>query len=268
MIFSDYHVHTNYSIDSDEPMEESICVAIKRGLEEIVFTDHLETLDPKEPIKDVIDYKRYIQEIQYLQEKYQKKIAIKLGAEINLEKDLRQQYNYFINEVPFDFIIGSIHAVDFVDVGTRAYYGGLRVEEYHEKYYQNMLEVLQNDFSYSVLGHLDYIVRYGGYKNNIVNVEKQRQYLEPIMKKAIENGKGIELNTSGIRYNLKDVHPSREILSLYYELGGEIITVGSDSHMASTIAQDFDLAEKLLIDIGFKYYTVFDKLKPDFVKLG
>ncbi|MDO4710980.1 MAG: phosphatase, partial [Peptostreptococcaceae bacterium] len=72
----------------------------------------------------------------------------------------------------------------------------------------------------------------------------------------------------GLRYNLKDVHPSREIISLYRELGGEIITIGSDSHVASTVGQDFDLAEKLLMDIGFKYYTVYDKMQPSFLKLG
>lgn len=268
MIIADYHVHTDYSIDSNEPMEESIVSAIARGLTEIVFTDHLETLNRNEQIQDIIDYKKYIQEMDLLRDKYFDKIKIKLGAEINLESDLSEQYNACIEEYPFDFIIGSIHAVNFIDVGMPPYYGGLTVDEYHEKYYKNMMDTLRKEFRYSVLGHLDYIVRYGGYKNNIVNLDKQRQYIEPIMKKIISEGKGIELNTSGWRYKLKEFHPSKEILTLYHRLGGEIITIGSDSHRADTIAQDFDYAEKLLKEVGFKYYTIYERMKPHFIKLG
>ncbi|MDO4710979.1 MAG: PHP domain-containing protein, partial [Peptostreptococcaceae bacterium] len=106
MILSDYHIHSNYSIDSDEPMEESVCVAIKKGLKEMIFTDHLETLNRNEPIREVIDYKEYTEEIDRLQQKYAGQIKIKLGAEINLEAELCDQYNACIREFDFDLIIG------------------------------------------------------------------------------------------------------------------------------------------------------------------
>lgn len=268
MIRSDYHVHSDYSIDSCETMEESICSAIKCGLKEIVFTDHYETLNKHESLENVIDYEKYIADIDALRSKYAHCISIKLGSEINLEPDFMVSINNCIDRYPFDFILGSLHAVNYVDVGMPEYYKGLSVDQYHEKYFEDLIEALDHDFHFSVLGHLDYITRYGGYASNTVDLKKQGPYIEEILKKLIASGKGIELNTSGMRYRLNRFHPSEEILRLYHKLGGEIITVGSDSHVADTIAKDFGIAESLLMSIGFRYYTVYDGMSPKFVKLG
>ena len=81
-------------------------------------------------------------------------------------------------------------------------------------------------------------------------------------------GKGIELNTAGFKYGLGFAHPHISILKRYKELGGEVITVGSDAHQPENIAYDFDRAKEVLKDSGFKYYTEFKGRKPIFIQVG
>ncbi len=268
MIISDYHIHSHYSFDSSEAMQNIAQKAIDQGLKEIALTDHFETLDPNMNLNQIIDYKRYYQDVEELREKFAGKLTIRLGSEINLEKPMKSQMEDAINRYPFDFIIGSLHAVDFVDVGMSEYYGNLSVDEYHRRYFEDLLDAVKDGFTFSVLGHLDFVTRYGGYRNNIVDVRKQYDLLREILTNVIDLGRGIELNTSAMRYRLDDFHPSVNILRLYKELGGEIITIGSDSHTARTIAQDFELAEEVLLQLGYKYYATFERMKPILNRLG
>lgn len=268
MIRADYHVHSCYSIDSDEKMENSVLQAINLGINELVFTDHLESFDPTEPFEKIINYYNYRRDLERLEGKYKDKIKLKLGSEINLQLEYKDPVDHLIEEHNLDFIIGSLHSVNYVDVALREYYQTLSVDEYHEKYFKDLLTALKTGMKYSVVGHLDFVTRYGGYNNNKVDLGKQIDYIKPILEKVISDGRGIELNTSGLRYSVGSFHPSAAILSLYKELGGEIITVGSDSHQSNTIGMHFKEAEDLLLNLGFKYYCTFRKMKPSFVKLG
>ena len=90
---------------------------------------------------------------------------------------------------------------------------------------------------------------------------------DEILKTLISMGKGIELNTAGLKYGLGWAHPHPEVLKRYRELGGEMITVGSDGHKAEHYAWEFDKAEDILRDAGFKYYAVFRGRKPEFVRI-
>lgn len=267
MLAADYHVHSNYSMDSDERMSESIRRGIEIGLKEIMFTDHYEVFSAGDCLGNVINYTQYCEEIQEHRERNARQIKIGLGAEINLEPDVLAQYKNQMQRYPFDFIIGSLHNIHFMDIALPSFSRGRTVDEYHSQYFEAMLQRVEMDFPYSVIGHLDYVARYGGYSEKRVNLARQRKYIEPILRMVIESGKGIELNTSGLRYGLGAMHPNLEMLKLYRELGGEIITVGSDSHYARTVGQDFDKAKFVLQEAGFRYYTTFERLKPIFHKI-
>jgi len=88
-----------------------------------------------------------------------------------------------------------------------------------------------------------------------------------IFKELIEKGKGIEVNTAGFLYNLGFPHPDFDSLKRYKELGGEIITIGSDSHKVEHIGNNFAFVLEQLAHIGFKYITYFEDRKPVFVKI-
>ena len=125
---------------------------------------------------------------------------------------------------------------------------------------------LASDNGQLVLRTEDLVKRYGNY-GNILDDKPFDDIIEAILKEAINDGKGIEVNTSCYRYNLPDLTPSKHILTMYKDLGGEIITTGSDSHNPSQIAYKFDYIYSYLESIGFKYVCAFDKMKPQFIKI-
>ena len=91
--------------------------------------------------------------------------------------------------------------------------------------------------------------------------------MDEILKTLVSMGKGIELNTAGLKYGLGWAHPHPEVLKRYRELGGEIITVGADAHAPEHVGFAFEKVPQILKDAGFIYYTVFRKRKPEFIKI-
>ena len=165
----------------------------------------------------------------------------------------------------FDFIILSCHQVEDKEFWTQDFQKGRTQQEYNERYYQEILDVIKNYKDYSVLGHLDLISRYD--ENGPYPFEKIKPMIQEILEIVIKDEKGIEVNTSSHRYGLKDSQPSRDILKLYKELGGKIITIGSDSHKIEHLGAYINEAKELLKELGFEYYCTFEKMEPIYHKL-
>ena len=239
-MFADYHVHTEFSDDSVYPMEEVVKDAIKLGMDEICFTDHVdygvkEDWDSgrkieyrgSEPYANV-DYPRYMESIDRMRERYGGEITVRAGLEFGIQMHTIPRYEALFQSYPFDFIILSIHQVGDKEFWTQDFQRGKTQREYNERYYEEMLEVVKAYKNYSVLGHMDLILRYD--QAGIYPFEKVKHLIVEILKIVIADGKGIEVNTSSHRYGLDGTTPSVEILKLYRQLGGRIITIGSDSH--------------------------------------
>lgn len=268
----DYHVHTDYSDDSVYLMEDVVKDAIAMGLKEICFTDHVDygiKIDwdcgqeieyrNNEPLANV-DYPKYMAEIKHLQEKYQDQITIKCGMEFGMQTHTIPQFKKIYDRYDFDFIILSCHQVEDKEFWTGDFQNGRTQQEYNLRYYQEILDVIQHYKDYSVLGHLDLIVRYDKY--GPYPFENVKDIITEILKIVIADGKGIEINTSSHRYGLKDLQPSRDILRLYKELGGKIVTIGSDSHKKEHLGAYIEETKEELRQLGFDYYCTFDKMKP------
>lgn len=229
----DYHIHTENSFDSNQEPEAYIIKAIELGMDEIRFTDHHDFAYPIDNFElNVVDY---FLELEPLRSKYEDQIKIKIGVEIGLDLDFVDEINNFIASNPFEFVIGSIHVIN----GTEFYYGeyfkGLTKDEAHAKYFKTVLECVKKFDCFDVLGHLDYISRYGPYENKAVNYDLHRDIIDEIFMALIAKGKGIEVNTSGYR-TIKAPFPDFDLIERYYHLGGRVITVGSDSHSEATLA--------------------------------
>ncbi len=284
-MYADYHLHTAYSDDSVYPMEDVILDSIALGLEEICFTDHVDygiktdwdnpggiayrRGGPGEteriPLTNV-DYPRYAAEIQELREKYKDQIQIRMGLEFGMQVHTIPQYEDLFARYPFDFILLSVHQVDDREFWTQEFQQGRTQEEYIQRYYQELLDLVRQYHHYSVLAHLDLINRYdpaGPYP-----FEKIQPVLTEILKTVIADGKGIEVNTSSHRYGLADLAPSRQILSLYRDLGGTILTIGSDSHKKEHLGAYIRETMKELSEMGFRRHCTFAGMKPIFHDLG
>ena len=237
MYLSDYHIHSEISGDSEENLEVIFKTAIKKGLKEIAITDHLDIDYPKGISTFDLDFQKYIKILKVYKEKYRGRLNIKLGIELGLQPHLKN--NKYLNEIlqskDLDFIIGSIHCIEGKALENNDFFLGKTKEEVHEKYFEAVYKNIKIFDGFSVCGHLDFIKRYGKdhFKDHkIINYNKHREVIDKILKTLIEKEKGIEVNTSGYRYGINEPTPNEYIIKRYYELGGKIITVGSDAHNA------------------------------------
>lgn len=262
----DYHVHTKMSYDSNADIDCVINTAINKGMKYMAVTDHHDfDLDNRvfEQNPEV-----YYDTMAAFKKKYKSKITISIGIELGIEACHHIRLTEFMKRRPFDFVIGSIHGVDGLDPYYKDYWDGLSTEEGMRKYFCAILESLNVFDDFDVLGHIDYAIRYADNKEKIrYSYNTYSDILDKILKKTISMGKGIEINTAGLRKGLKDTNPSREIIKKYREYGGSIITVGSDAHTPSDIGGDFDTARQILTDCGFTEYCVFVNRKPVFLPL-
>ncbi len=268
MITADYHVHTSFSSDSIAPMESMIERAIELGFTRICFTDHMDYDYPdKYNFSFVFDPKEYEKKLKTLKNQYKEQISVLMGIECGVRPYLASRFKQLIKEYKFDFVIASSHLVEDNDVYYKEYWEGITEEEGYYKYFQTILDNLNSFDQFDVYGHLDYVVRYGPSKGNNFNYELYEELFDEILKKLISMGKGIEVNSSGYKHGLNRPHPTKEILRRYKELGGNILTIGSDAHKTEHLANDFDEVRKLLLSLGFTKYTVFENRKPIFIDL-
>lgn len=268
---ADVHMHTNFSHDSEATPEQMIEGAIQKGLEVICFTDHYDKDNMSWGPEDIFEPEPYFQTLVPLQEKYRGKIEVRIGVELGLQPHLGEFYHEFVAKYPFDFVIGSLHSVRRKDVvyGMRhdPEFQKLTDEEFYRITLEEMLEDVRKNQDFDVLGHIDYMVRYGKAQEKEYSYARYADLIDEILRTVIGKGKGIELNMAGLKYGLPFAHPHPDILKRYRELGGEIITVGADGHKPEHIAYDYDKVSDILKSCGFRYYTEFAGRRPVFRQL-
>lgn len=303
MILSDFHTHSSNSGDCDAKMEFQIQSAIAKGIKHLCITEHMD-MDYPEPPKGhedehcdfVLNYENYKAEYDgivfalnngiannYLHadleasnsklpsyseiiKKWQSgDFNLYFGVELGLQTNIASKNRDFINGKNFDFILGSSHLIDGEDPYYPEYYEGKVETDIFRRYFEYIYENICVFDDFDCYAHLDYIVRYG--KEKTYSYYDFSDEIDTILKSLIEKGKGIELNTGGLRNGLKYPNPCPDVLKRYKELGGEIITIGSDAHMPEHIAYNFDSVPVLLKECGFKYYTIFRQRKPEFLTL-
>lgn len=268
-ILWDCHMHSSFSADSDTYMEDMINGAISHSLVGICFTEHFDPDYPPTPDNETfdLDFTAYHNTIFALKEKYSSKINVHFGIELGLQPHLAETFHNLLNQYPFDFVIGSSHVVHGYDPYYKNFFDGRKESECYMEYFESILENLAVFSEMDIYGHIDYVVRYGPNKNREYSYGRYKDILDEILRTIIRKGLGIELNTGGFHYGLGEPNPCRAVIKRYREIGGEIITVGADAHDPSKIAYDFDKARDILLDCGFKYYTVFSKRKSEFIPL-
>ncbi|MBR3234101.1 MAG: histidinol-phosphatase HisJ family protein [Atopobiaceae bacterium] len=275
-MLADYHVHCMFSDDSWYIPEKVVQDAWKNNLDEICFTDHVDygikpdwedalTAKVMEGQRVVnVDYDAYFPCIADLRERWADRITIKTGLEFGVQTHTIPQFNALWDKYKdeFDFTLLSIHQVGDLEFWTGEFQQGRSQEAYNLAYYQELYDVATSFEHYSVLAHVDLIKRYD--PAGILNFPANRDLVAATLKHAIAAGKGIELNTSSIRYGLADSQPAKEILTLYRDLGGSIITLGSDSHAPEHLGVYIRHFQHYLASLGFEGFHTFDKMQPTF----
>lgn len=262
----DYHIHSNHSSDGKDSIFELCKSALKKGVKEIAITDHFE---PSPGNEDYKFYKPndYLMDIMTAKEFFSNKLEIKLGLELGQPHLFLNSSNEVIKKIPYDYIIGSAHklasGIDFSEIDYEKY----NSDDMCDRYIQQLKQlVILSDFD--CIGHVDLIKRYctSIYKKRISLIVK-KEILSEVFKLLISKGRGIEINTSGLRQSPKETMPGVDVLKLYHELGGEILTIGSDAHNSNDLGKGLEIGISNARDAGFRYLTLFNNRVPDFIKI-
>lgn len=260
----DYHLHSNNSFDSKDTIENICRNAINLGFTEVCFTEHL-SVNPKDPSYNYLDYDKYTNEINKCREMFSEYLVIKKGLEIGEPHVRINELKEYLKDKEIDFIIGSVHNIG--DLKLRKYIKGKSSNKAYDDYFEEVYKTARFG-DIDVIGHLDLMKRYAfGYYGNSYNLNTFKACIIDILKIAIKRNIGIELNTSGLRCDAKEFFPTLEILRLYKDLGGEIITIGSDSHSYNMVGYSFSAAIEMLKELGYRYIFKYIKRKPLGVKI-
>lgn len=259
----DFHLHSNVSFDSTEEPVEIVKAAERLNLKEICFTDHYDYNSEKDKHHDLFTIEKYDMAYGDL---CSKKLKIRRGIEFGLTTWNKMELNNFLDKGAFDFVIGSIHYVGGFDPYYKEFWDDMGFEDAINKYMIQTLECVKIHDNFDVLGHLTYVCKsiYNPTKSGI-SYSAINDFTDQIFKILIDKGKGIEVNTSGID-RIGDYLPTIDFVKRFRELGGEIITVGSDAHDRNRVGQYVNDAICMIGEV-FPYVCTFEKRKPIFHKI-
>ena len=264
---ADYHLHSACSPDSREPMEQICRAALRKGFHEIAMTDHFEFYSPTQPqgFYTVQALEKAQQEIRRCQNLFAGQLVIRQGIEVGQPYVNPQLATEVMERFPFDFVIGSVHKMRDQDLLLLAFREAHLEEICLRKL--TALYVLAETGDFDWMGHINLIRRYAAKQGIPIDLCNYPDQLDAVLEKLIQRGKGLEVNTSGLRGETASLLPSVKILKRFKELGGEIITIGSDAHSADEVGADWGEAADAAIQAGFRYAATFENRKPSFYKL-
>ncbi len=246
MIF-DSHTHTKFSADSEMRAEIAIMDASDKGVG-LVFSDHY---DPKFPGEQdfTFDKRAYFKEYHsYAGSK------VHLGVEVGMREDTLAEVLAFVEDEPFDLVIGSLHIMEGKDLYEPSFYEGREKAELYHAYLTQMAQLVYSHAFVDVLGHIDYICRYAPFSIPDITYGDFAEDVDKVLRAAIETETTMELSTRRFerRTARKELFP---IYKRYYDLGGRYVTLGSDAHTQDAIGAFFFEAEEFVKEAGLQIVT-------------
>ena len=265
MFLADCHNHTRCSADCEESLLRVVEQASRVGLSMVCTTDHLDLLGRSGKVLDHWDWQPCIQQLEQARIHCPKGLELCMGIEINVPHRFPERSRQLLGQVQLDLVVGSAHNLqkDGMDFCEWTYPDEARCHEALDDYFDSLLAMSQME-EVDVLAHIPYTLRYMNDRDgNHVTLEGYYDRIETILSNLIARGAGMELNTN----RGKSVQDYRPILAHYRRLGGEIVTLGSDAHVAEDIGKGIVSATEQLRELGFRYYTVYRRRKPEFIPL-
>ncbi|MDR0286244.1 MAG: histidinol-phosphatase HisJ family protein [Clostridiales bacterium] len=261
----DCHVHSTFSTDGESNIEEMVSFARHLELTGITFTDHLDLDYPGMESDFQLDFDEYFTQLRKLKNRYKNSLSIYIGVESGIQPHIADATTRLIKDRPFDFVINSTHIVKGQDVYCPNFFTDKIKKEAYTEYLEEIYNNIQIFEDYDILGHFGYITRYAPYSDTAIEYKDYADIFDNIFKLLISLGKGIEFNTRD--YSCLNTHLDTDIFKRYHELGGEILTIGSDAHNCKNIGKNFKKILPVIKDSGFNYLSFFDKREVKFYKI-
>jgi histidinol-phosphatase (PHP family) len=269
MFYADQHMHSSVSFDSDSPRAAMAEAAVRAGLSALCFTDHYDVVDEFGVLHPDYDWAPARAEQARAQALWGDRIALGYGVELgNAPADFAAAERV-LQEPGLDLVIGSIHngseAVGKPDYYNVNYDSVELCHRHLSDYFQSML-ALARWGGFDVLGHIPYPLRYMRDRDGQdVDLIPYMELIREILRCTVAAGRGIELNTC--QFHPGSAADYAQVLTLYRELGGEIVTVGADAHEPSKVAFALREGYALLGQCGFRYAARYVGRNPEFYPL-
>lgn len=251
----DQHVHSEISIDSTQKMEDYVKKCQDLGVEYFVTTEHLDLDDIQHKMDIIPDFELQNQMISELNEKYDVKVLT--GIEVGYKPSIAKRNAEILSKREFDVVLLSIHESEEHTVIDPEYLDGNDLVYGYNKYLELAYDAVDNFENFDIITHLDYFLRY----IDKIDISKCKTNLEKVLSRLIENGKTLEFNTRFF-YRYNDLSYNKFIFTLYYNLGGRNVSLGSDAHVLKAYYGGFNESIELLKEIGFTEITHFIKRHP------
>jgi len=251
----DYHVHTTQSADCTTPIFDSCEAAIRVGVTEIAFTDHIEH-EPADMSYGFFDYTAYMRDLEIARDRYGDRLTILAGAEVDFNTGIASEVEAFLGRHQFDFVIGSVHYGADGEIIFPQYFDLRSITEVMKPYYEQIQAAAETGL-FDTLGHIDLPKRYRPDAAGAYDPLECRSELVHALRAMIDQLISFEINTSGLRQPPRTSMPGPQIVDFYVSLGGALITVGSDSHVPDTIGAGFHRTASMLELCGITELSTF-----------
>ena len=249
----DAHIHTQFSVDSSIKLEDLTRISLKRNIDIIGISDHLD-FDPRDQSYGKYNFYSIKNGVTPFMEKGN--FSFLLGAEITFQKKYLKKIKNFLENTPIDFCIGSLHYINGTLISKW-------VTENEEKgflpYFETLLDMVSSGM-FDIVGHFDYFKKYLS-NSSFYNEDDYREIITEIFDIMIKKDIVLEINTSGWRYFYFSPFPSLSLIKLYKERGGKLLSLGSDAHRWYEIGYRIEYVVDLMKQMGYSFLIYFKKRK-------
>ena len=270
MVLFDNHNHSQFSFDGGRTsVEASARAAVAAGLGGLCFSDHCDHDVPpmkasfENVVPEYFDVAEQQAEISRVQSLIGDKIRIFKGIEIGMYEECHEQIRKVLDENTFDQVLASVHYIEQTD----PYYGGYYEGKDWKEAYGGYLETIYREMTwlrdFDIMGHYDYIVRYASYPVTSIRYRDFSDIFDEMFTYLTQEGKALEINTKSYQdYKGRTPQLDLDLLRRYKEMGGELISLGSDSHDPERPGDKFGHYAELLKSLGFRWTAHYENRKP------
>jgi histidinol-phosphatase (PHP family) len=263
----DYHVHTSFSEDSTASMESQCEAAVARGIRQIAFTEH-EDYNPQDPTSFYFKHAEYQAELARCRRIFDGRLVIRAGIEVSEPHRYPQLCGPVLAQYEWDFVLGSLHWLS-AEVNTY-------LPEFFEHtgdwrrsmrlYFAETVRLVETG-DFDVLAHIDYPTRYNrAAMNDEYDIRDFEDDVRPILAAVVARGKGIEINTNPMRSGRRP-NPADDVIRWYREMGGELLTIGTDSHTPAHTGLHMPEAVQIARAAGFTHLATYERRTPTLVPI-
>jgi histidinol-phosphatase (PHP family) len=266
MVLFDNHNHSQFSFDGKRTsVEASARAAAEAGLGGICFTDHCDHYVPpmkasfENVVPEYFNVEEQQAEISRVQSLIGDRTRLLKGIEIGMYEECHEQIRKVLNENSFDQIIASVHYIEKTDPYYGGYYDGKDWKQAYGTYLETIYREMKWLEDFDIMGHYDYIVRYASYPVTSIRYRDFSDIFDEMFRYLIQEGKALEINTKSYEgHRGRMVELDNDVLLRYREMGGEIVSLGSDSHEPSRVGAGFTRHAAFLKSLGFRWTAHYE----------